>query len=62
MRVQRKSRAEPVPVGETGCASGVGAFAGNRLQGAFKLVGGVSVGSATEAGRKALRSALRAKP
>jgi Family of unknown function (DUF6118) len=25
---------EPLPVGETGCASGVGAFAGNRLQGA----------------------------
>jgi F0F1-type ATP synthase assembly protein I len=24
---------EPLPVGETGCASGAGAFAGNRLQG-----------------------------
>src|ERR1700742_4784642 len=47
---------EPLPVGETGCASGVGAFAGNRLQGLRPL------GRRTEAGRKALRSALRAEP
>jgi len=47
---------EPLPVGETGCASGAGAFAGNRLQGPRPTSRG------TEAGRKALRSALRAEP
>jgi Family of unknown function (DUF6118) len=47
---------EPLPVGETGCASGAGAFAGNRLQGPRPTSRG------TEAGRKALRSALRAAP
>jgi len=47
---------EPLPVGETGCASGAGAFAGNRLQGPRPTSRG------TEAGRKAPRSALRAEP
>jgi hypothetical protein len=47
---------EPLPVGETGCASGAGAFAGNRLQGPRPTSRG------TEGGRKALRSALRAAP
>lgn len=42
----------PCLVANSGCASGVGAFAGNRLQGAH----------ATEAGRKAIRSAPRAEP
>jgi len=47
---------EPLPVGETGCASGASAFAGNRLQEPRPTSRG------TEAGRKTLRSALRAAP
>ncbi|MAB46940.1 MAG: hypothetical protein CMN67_16315 [Sphingomonadaceae bacterium] len=46
-------RAETLPVGETGGATGVGGFAGNRLHGTR---------SVEEAGRKPLRRALGAEP
>ena len=46
-------RAETLPVGETGGATGVGGFAGNRLHGTR---------SVEEAGRKPLRRALGAAP
>ena len=47
-------RAETLPVGETGGATGVGGFAGNRLHGTRSRV--------EEAGRKPLRRALGAAP
>jgi len=46
-------RAETLPVGETGGATGVGGFAGNRLHGTR---------SVEEAGRKPLRRAPGAEP
>ena len=46
-------RAETLPVGETGGATGAGGFAGNRLHGTR---------SVEEAGRKPLRRALGAEP
>ena len=46
-------RAETLPVGETGGATGVGGFAGNRLHGTR---------SVEEAGRKPIRRALGAEP
>src|ERR1700694_6013310 len=62
VRVQAQNAPAALPVGETGCASGAGAFAGNRLQGPCPVLGRWRPCEGTEAGRKALRSAPRAEP